>query len=102
MTTAKCLRCNMRRKVCDSDFFGVVERHIPNWRDYNFCGPCHLIVWRMCGHFCDKGKHTDSTQMWENGPTRYNRTYNRDSFYSNKDQEINNNMKKCSHCRVGS
>lgn len=97
----KCYRCGMKRVPFKDDPFNTVSIHFPTWENYNFCGPCFCIIWRMCIEYCDNSTLITSNDMVHNGPTKYNKTYNSNTFYNpSKDKELHSLFQSCEKCKA--
>jgi hypothetical protein len=93
-----CYRCNMKRVRNNSDIGNVIHNHFLNYDEYYICKPCSLIIFRLCSEYC-KGNNITAEQLNHNGLTKFNKTYNSSTFYSNKDKDIIKLFHKCNKCK---
>jgi hypothetical protein len=88
----------MKRIKTNEDIGNVIHNHLNNYDDYHICKPCSLIIFRICSAYCD-GKYITEEKLTFNGPTKFNKTYNSSTFYSDKDNEILKLFHKCNKCK---
>jgi hypothetical protein len=88
----------MKRIKKNEDFGNVIHDHLINYDDYHICKPCSQIIFRLCSAYCD-GKYITAEKLTFNGPTKFNKSYNSSTFYSDKDNEILKLFHKCNKCK---